>query len=223
MNKVDKYYNKLLSIARQKYHNLESLSLNYDVKAIIKDILKTGNEFILSEPYLYCFVLISLDSNNSLDTLAKMLKDFVTIDNIKLIDELITFYDDIFYINEIDIYYNQLNELNNIIQNNQIPLLTELKNICNGLDNQGVDDSIYFAMKDIYYVILAYCILNHKEDNFLEYCSIYNDDIDITVETLLLNGIIEKTIDCNNYLTHDEELEMYILSRIDRGNKKLIK
>ena len=226
MNKVDEYYNKLLAIANLKYKDMKSLSLNYDIKDIIKRVINAGNEFILAEEYLYCFVLRALDSDNFNDVLAVSLRYFTTNDQNKIIDKLVDLYDEIYYINELDIFYNNLTKLGDFIEKDKIPLLGEFRGINNSIDDD-LNTSDYFLIRDVVSMILAYCVLNKKEESFIEYCTPYIEHPEVIIETLLLNGIITETVNDNTneieYVVINEELIKYITSKINNDAKKLIK
>lgn len=226
MSTVDSYYNDLLSIVNLKYEAIKTLSNNYDVKAIIEGIIEAGNEFILSEEFLYCFVVRAIDGENFKDDLAKLLIGFATTDQEKLIERLSLMYEDIYYINEIDTYYNNFTQLQDFLDKGQIPLLNKLREMTNIVDKK-LEANDFFIIRDILFIILAYCLLNNKEDNYLEYCFPYTDHPEIVMESLLLNGIIEKHISNNTstveYLSDYNKLSKYIIPRIDKSNKKLIK
>ena len=192
MNKVDTYYNNLLSIVNLHYESIKTLSTNrFDMKEIISNIIDAGNEYILAEPYLYSFVLKAAELDNFKTGLASVLMDYTTSDKDILIDKLSDLYQAIYYFNGIDIYYHKLNKLEDMIDNGEVPLLKELKELCNIIDDK-VYTCDFFILRDILFLVLSYCIINNEEDNFLEYCYEYSDYPNMIIEHLILNGIIQE-------------------------------
>ena len=227
MNKVDTYYNNLLSIVNLHYESIKTLSTNrFDMKEIISNIIDAGNEYILAEPYLYSFVLKAAELDNFKTGLASVLMDYTTSDKDILIDKLSDLYQAIYYFNGIDIYYHKLNKLEDMIDNGEVPLLKELKELCNIIDDK-VYTCDFFILRDILFLVLSYCIINNEEDNFLEYCYEYSDYPNMIIEHLILNGIIQEiNVESNFsgvYLTNTDELKKYVILKINNTKKKLLK
>lgn len=227
MNTVDVYYNKLLSIVNLRYASIKSLSTNkFDIKEIISNIIDAGNEYILAEPYLYSFVLKAAELDNFKTSLASILIDYTTSDKNILIDKVSDLYQAIYYFNGIDIYYHKLSGLEDMIHNGKVPLLNELKELCNIIDDK-VYTCDFFILRDILFIVLSYCIVNNEEDNFLEYSYDYSDYPNMVIEHLILNGIIQEiNVESNFsgvYLTNTEELKKYVILKINNTKKRLIK
>ena len=227
MNKVDTYYNNLLSIVNLHYESIKTLSTNrFDMKEIISNIIDAGNEYILAEPYLYSFVLKAAELDNFKTGLASVLMDYTTSDKDILIDKLSDLYQAIYYFNGIDIYYHKLNKLEDMINNGEVPLLKELKELCNIIDDK-VYTCDFFILRDILFLVLSYCIINNEEDNFLEYCYEYSDYPNMIIEHLILNGIIQEiNVESNFsgvYLTNTDELKKYVILKINNTKKRLLK
>lgn len=227
MNKVDTYYNNLLSIVNLHYESIKTLSTNrFDMKEIISNIIDAGNEYILAEPYLYSFVLKAAELDNFKTGLASVLMDYTTSDKDILIDKLSDLYQAIYYFNGIDIYYHKLNKLEDMIDNGEVPLLKELKELCNIIDDK-VYTCDFFILRDILFLVLSYCIINNEEDNFLEYCYEYSDYPNMIIEHLILNGIIQEiNVESNFsgvYLTNTDELKKYVILKINNTKKRLLK
>ena len=128
MNKVDEYYKQLLSIVNLKYESIKSLDVNdFRMKEVISDIIEAGNEYMLREEYLYCFVNIASNYNNFKNKLMNLLYNYTVSNNDAIMYSLMSFYHDIIYFNEIDYNYNNLSKIETFIDNNQIPLLSEIK------------------------------------------------------------------------------------------------
>ncbi len=222
MDKVDYYYNKLLSIVNLKYSGIKTLSKHdFDMKEIIDQIIRAGNEFILDDVYLYSFVCKAIEYDDFKKELKDSLVVFTTNNKDILINLVRDLYTDIFYFNEIDIFHHNLHKLKDYIDNGNIPLLNELKELTHTVDNK-VYVSDYFVLREIFLIILGYCIIYNEEDNYLEYCYDYCDYPNMIIEDLLLNGIIIETND-NNYGINTYELKKYIISRIKRTKRKLLK
>lgn len=226
MKTPEEYYKELLSITNLTYPSIKTLSNNYDIKDIIKNIIDSGNEFILKEEYLYCIILKACDSDNFKDELAKILIGFTSKDNNITIDNIIDLYNDIYYFNDIDFYYNNLNKLRDFMYNDQIPLLKEFHELTDAIENK-VYLNEYFIIRDIFFIILAYCIVHNKIDNYLEYCYPYIEYPYYILESLFLNGIIMEMVDpidnTVNYVTNRDALKNYILSRLNQDKKRIIK
>ncbi len=226
MNIVDDYYNKLLSIVHLKHEAIKSLDVNdFRMKEVINDIIESGNEYMLKEEYLYCFVNIACNYNNFKNKLMNLLYNYTVSNKDAVMYSLMSFYHDILYFNEIDYRYNNLSKIEMFIDNNQIPLLSEIKEQCDIIEKK-LNMNDFFLIRDILFIILSYCVVNGRVEDFNDYCYQYVNHSNEVIDSLIINEIVIEVLDFDNrpnYIVRSYELRQYIVSKLNQNKIKIIK
>ena len=222
--KIEEYYQNLLSIVRIKIPYINDLIVFpngknlVDLKDVIKKIIESGNEFILSDVYLYCIVSNSFSRSISLVELYKNLILFTRNNYDKLLDSVADLYCGLVT------NFQGIKKVDDMIWNNEIPLIDDLLySLCKLDQSRDVSEHDFLVIRDIYFLLVSYCIINHEEDNYIKYTHYFLDNPKLIIDQLLVNGIIRKLNDNNNYLINSDQLKKYVLYKLNNYTTKVIK
>lgn len=230
MNKVDVIYEKMVKITNEMFEDNELDNYEEEVKDSIRVILASHNDFILEDSFIKCMAYVATDYYNDYLKFQDLLDTFLDDNLIHNIYSFVDLYTSVYYIYDTR---TEINPWQTEFDIDEVPLLNDYVLIQRKLEEEYPDPDC-FVFRDIIATIIAYCVINNKQDEFKNLCNIFLENPRKTVDDFVVNGLIEKR-ETDHYKIYKyrtipvrEEEEAvpvinFILSKFNnKNNKRLI-
>ena len=197
-NKVNYYYNRIEELVFEIYHkSFNSLSSNNrPIKRILKEIIDSNKEYLLTDAFLYFMVGSSTQKSlNIREEIYINLNSLITseTDSINILTNYVyAIHGRSFWVNYLYSFYSvkKLKECMNDFEND----LEEIydKRCVIEHSNNTISDKEYILSIEIITIIAAYCLLKQDTIDFDDLVFKYTNNLSYTMEDLSLQGIYDE-------------------------------
>lgn len=231
--KVDKYYEKLRYFVKM-YGVLKMEVLSYPLCEEIKEkfdaVIKSNNEYLLTDSFIYFLVQYSCVNHGNGEPLLKAISDLLStlinrsdtlLSITKFFQKIRSVDNETFYSTTIKTYKETLNDYEKSLY------LTCCKYIELIYNNDLVLPSDYYLLRVVFFIITAYVRINNLDQSKLEdFIKDYIDNYENRIEELMLQVChyeYDYDRDDRKYAYKMEELANYVVSKLEDSIKMEIR